>query len=963
MKPKQPSKKPKTTDARERQGNRKSVSASQGQTKDKSVGLKQDSHKGPAQVSTEKPSKTAALKDREGGGDHSEVKSADRPSTRESTNKTRLVDVQRDAVGSPARESNDNGSGGAALDGATSAKQEPVAQPVDKALRPGKRKREVPVHPATTTVPVDSDDDDFRPYHPLGVHKRVVDYVMDSIEGPPQKKKRGMRSHGKVKEESLPKDEDGDEEDAEDVKAGKGVGSKRVKQEHEGIMRVGKPKDAYIALMEIFVPYIDHAFDKMCIARCTATVTLKWVADIVDNGNDVNLTASDVQRLLRDLVFTKRKGKTLAEWHSPQGKTASQFKRKVMMEILKASRTNRFRYFVGKKDVKRGVKPSGSRPELPSWLSKKCMTKEGNKKPYVDDSFVDDTVDRRETTKDGKVGFKRRGVIVRERRPEREDIARYAMDRLYTLLLGLCTDARETARKQFFDMLGFLFLAWNEYLDLPVRDSVVALKWAQPLGESRFASIPESELPLCKIYTEEGYNEDDSNMALFTKTCLMCEEVTILAKHDIILRKNLPKNTARRREGNTFTDYAHAINLMHVILHLIQGSAGLYADKDFNDVLGAHPKSIVIIYTMARALRVLLSQATGRKIAEADTDVPTKKGKDTTDVVPKKDNEMKDGSNRDDGPDADGPDARDEEVGADAAQEAAQHDGVGDEAVRDELDGDGAAGDEAAGDEHGGDGAVGDDGVRDGAHVDVTAGEEAVRDEHCVDGAAGVDDADGDGGSASAGDQDDAGPATMDASHDSDSDGGEEDDEDGHRQSDEVGEQNAEGSDIEAHVAGDASHDQDSRVPAAAVDDAREHDGTGGGDHEEGGDAGDDRHAVHTAHHGNTAEGCTSDGMRDNTANKNAAESDKSLSELADELLQWLLPTEIPIGKALFYATCSVEEQLYLSQRITREDWQRRTNSNSGARSQGNTDNTDMNDSHIVVISDDDSEEDDFGKS
>ena len=76
LKPKQPSKKPKTTDARERQGNRKSVSASQGQTKDKSVGLKQDSHKGPAQVSTEKPSKTAALKDREGGGDHSEVKSA-----------------------------------------------------------------------------------------------------------------------------------------------------------------------------------------------------------------------------------------------------------------------------------------------------------------------------------------------------------------------------------------------------------------------------------------------------------------------------------------------------------------------------------------------------------------------------------------------------------------------------------------------------------------------------------------------------------------------------------------------------------------------------------------------------------------------------------------------------------------------------------------------------------------------
>ena len=43
------------------------------------------------------------------------------------------------------------------------------------------------------------------------------------------------------------------------------------------------------------------------MARCTTIVALKTVVEIVEGGQGVNLGAQDVHRVIRDLIFTKKK--------------------------------------------------------------------------------------------------------------------------------------------------------------------------------------------------------------------------------------------------------------------------------------------------------------------------------------------------------------------------------------------------------------------------------------------------------------------------------------------------------------------------------------------------------------------------------------------------------------------------------------------------------------------------------
>ena len=81
----------------------------------------------------------------------------------------------------------------------------------------------------------------------------------------------------------------------------------------------------------------------------------------------------------------------------------------------------------------------------------------------------------------------------------------------------------------------------------------------------------------------------------------------------------------------------------------------------------------------------------------------------------------------------------------------------------------------------------------------------------------------------------------------------------------------------------------------------------------------------------NGPSGAESDGVGDLMLNhKDDAETEnertdteKERTALADGLLEMLRPTEIPLSKALYYATCSVEEHVFKSEKVNKEKWGR----------------------------------------
>ena len=86
------------------------------------------------------------------------------------------------------------------------------------------------------------------------------------------------------------------------------------------------------------------------------------------------------------------------------------------------------------------------------------------------------------------------------------------------------------------------------------------------------------------------------------------DDVTLVVRHDVLVRKDMVRNNFRKRLGNTRRTWTHAINLMEVMLVLVNGMVGLSGEEDALHLLSASKDSIEILYLMARALRVLLTE-------------------------------------------------------------------------------------------------------------------------------------------------------------------------------------------------------------------------------------------------------------------------------------------------------------------------------------------------------------------
>ena len=446
--------------------------------------------------------------------------------------------------------------------------------------------RPAPARPAQRRVA--DDDDDFQSYHPLLKNRPPV---------PSAGHAGRMKKAGKKKSRDNDKESD-DSDGAEGSDGAQGGASNQ------------RPKDAYDKVMSLFTPHLDVAFDASSIGRCTAIVMMQKIKSYVVNGDCPPVM---MYKLIRDQMFARQQHQKKEVWKTPLGVQASNLKRRIMFCVMSMARKNLFRPFAV---MKRPMAhpPMFSRkgtPVLPTWVTKKVSGKY-----YVNFKHIKDAMTRNEECVDPKAEFARRCEVALRAYPSRLEVGQYVCDKLFHAILQSRTPSRRLVRNLFFFILGYLFINWKDYPDCPVHDSEVVMKWAAPMGAPRQVLLKDNTKPSCETYARLYEDTEEMNGEKFHEVVRSMDDVTLVVRHDVLVRKDMVRNNFRKRLGNTRRTWTHAINLMEVMLVLVHGMVGLSGEEDALHLLSASKDSIEILYLMARALRVLLTEHPVRNIME-----------------------------------------------------------------------------------------------------------------------------------------------------------------------------------------------------------------------------------------------------------------------------------------------------------------------------------------------------------
>ena len=132
---------------------------------------------------------------------------------------------------------------------------------------------------------------------------------------------------------------------------------------------------------------------------------------------------------------------------------------------------------------------------MPQWLTKMVKNK-----PFMHMRHIHLALNHNESRLDSKVDFARRDRIAKTASPSRSEVGMFAMDIMYHRLVQMFTIARKGVKKEFFNMIGYLFVEWDLCKKCPVHNSTVNLTWAAPLFRSHLDTLSTEETPRTMKY-------------------------------------------------------------------------------------------------------------------------------------------------------------------------------------------------------------------------------------------------------------------------------------------------------------------------------------------------------------------------------------------------------------------------------------------------------------------------------
>ena len=124
-------------------------------------------------------------------------------------------------------------------------------------------------------------------------------------------------------------------------------------------------KNAYVLIMDEYVPHVTAAFNLRSLACCTSISVFQKLRKEMQRGIFPIEVLSEVARYL---LFVRNSEDTLEQtWTSEEGKLASKMKRSVMLCNLNMARRNVFGNF--------SEDGAEDKPEIPRWLTEKVKVR------------------------------------------------------------------------------------------------------------------------------------------------------------------------------------------------------------------------------------------------------------------------------------------------------------------------------------------------------------------------------------------------------------------------------------------------------------------------------------------------------------------------------------------------------------------------------------------------------------
>ena len=304
------------------------------------------------------------------------------------------------------------------------------------------------------------------------------------------------------------------------------------------------------------------------------------------------------------------KGQKRKLFHEGAGLEASLFRKKVLHSLLHHAREDTFELFTSR-TVPAGTGESslrdghgnGEKPEKPNWL--RIPTE--RVPAFVRSCHIKVAREKYEKS-EGNARYDRMIAICRGSDPTDDDVAEYAMSRLYLLMTEVLQECRRVTPTTFFDDIGYLFDDWSssERVRGKVDKSSLELHWV-----SDFNSFSLDEEHVCPSFATT-FREDPSsatgkNEAACKEFAGSRPELEIIAMHWVYVKTGRKQATVRKHAGDLRKKLRTTINLFDVVGNFIRALCGFENGEDsYYDILKFSIHSIDCLYALALFFRDMI---------------------------------------------------------------------------------------------------------------------------------------------------------------------------------------------------------------------------------------------------------------------------------------------------------------------------------------------------------------------
>jgi len=295
------------------------------------------------------------------------------------------------------------------------------------------------------------------------------------------------------------------------------------------VAKEGTWKEAWKRKCEARLPYLNNIFTADAIEKSLVGALMTVLPESNTSSSSVLLNAAGhASKWYAAVKFSKHPGCPKSVWLTSEGKAQSHFRHVVVRNVLRDVHEN------GAEIMRKVLNETPSTmlledesPNIPEWMQ------EG----FLNATHVGVVLKRKE----GSSGS--RGRRLRTKTLQNDDVAQYAIEKLYTQLTKVLISSRRRIDETFFGRLGYVFVDWKQTpvkyrgTKTTVDQSTLVIAFPETidtiLKSDAFLKVPEAN-----VCTEEVSLEvtNQLNISEFAKLQLLLGGLHVDIEHEVLVR-------------------------------------------------------------------------------------------------------------------------------------------------------------------------------------------------------------------------------------------------------------------------------------------------------------------------------------------------------------------------------------------------------------------------------------------